>query len=217
MGIAGGGSASALAIANAAQVYSELGTGRGANGLWTSSGITSSSVAAKPGSMALGMEFNDTNSIGPASLGAPSGTAITTLFDGQTVANGDVFVKYTYAGDADLSGRVNAADYTLIDNAFNYNKTAVGTKISGWVNGDFNYDGLINGDDYTLIDNAFNTQGTTVSFAGISAGPSEMIATNTDQIAGSSSSAVPEPTTMSLLGIGAAGLMSRRRRKAQTQ
>ncbi len=82
----------------------------------------------------------------------------------------------------------------------------------GWFNGDFNYDGKINGDDYSLIDNAFNTQGS-VSLAGISAGPTEMIATNTSQIAGASVSAVPEPTTLGMLGIGAAGLLTRRRRR----
>ena len=121
--------------------------------------------------------------------------------------NTDVLMKYTYAGDADLSGTVTATDYMLIDNGFNSGGT-----LTGWRNGDFNYDGVINGDDYTLIDNAFNTQGTT-SFAGISAGPAEMIASNTDQIAGASSSAVPEPTTLSVVGIGAASLLMRRRRR----
>ena len=74
------------------------------------------------------------------------------------------------------------------------------------LNGDFNYDGAINGSDYTLIDNAFNSQGS-VSFAGVSAGPAEMIATNTDQIA------EPEPGTLSLITIGAIGLLNRRRRR----
>ncbi len=216
--VSGGGTAGPAAVANAAAVFSAISSARGTNGQWTGPGITSSSVASKFHTMALGMELNDTNSIGSASVsGTPSGTPITTTFDGQTVANGDVLVKYTYVGDADLSGRVSASDYTLIDSAFNYNKTAVGTKISGWVNGDFNYDGKIDGDDYSLIDNAFNTEGSSVSFAGISAGPAEMIASDTAQIAGSSSSAVPEPTALSLVGIGAVGLLRRRQRKARTQ
>jgi uncharacterized repeat protein (TIGR03803 family) len=74
-----------------------------------------------------------------------------TIFDGQTVTNTDVLVKYTYFGDTNLSGTVDANDYIAIDNGFN-------EKLTGWNNGDFNYDGVINGDDYTLIDNAFNTQ-----------------------------------------------------------
>ncbi len=77
-------------------------------------------------------------------------------FDGQSINAGDVVVKYTYYGDADLSGGVDAGDYALIDNGFNSQSGA--DPLTGWFNGDFNGDGKINGDDYTLIDNAFNEQ-----------------------------------------------------------
>ena len=68
-------------------------------------------------------------------------------FDGQPVADGAVLVKYTSVGDTDLSGVVDATDYLMVDNAFNYNQSNPSTPIAGWANGDFNYDGLINGDD----------------------------------------------------------------------
>ncbi len=100
-------------------------------------------------------------------------------------------MKYTYFGDANLDGVVNASDYTLIDNGFNSQTT--GPLLTGWFNGDFNYDGVINGDDYALIDNAFNTQGG-ISLASSSAGPAEMIATDTAQVA-----SVPEPGSLTLL------------------
>jgi hypothetical protein len=87
---------------------------------------------------------------------APVTTAGT--FDGQTVAVGDVLVKYTYYGDANLDGRVDGSDYTKIDAGFNSHGA-----VSGWSNGDFNYDGKIDGSDYTLIDNAFNTQGANIT------------------------------------------------------
>ena len=61
-------------------------------------------------------------------------------------------MKYTYYGDANLDGKVDASDYSLIDNGYL-------NHLTGWYNGDFNYDGVINGSDYTLIDNAFNMQG----------------------------------------------------------
>jgi hypothetical protein len=179
-------------------INSEVAQGRGTNGAWTSAGITSSAAALAPGKFALGAIVNDTNQT-PA--GALSGVPLKSTFDGQSVADGDVLVKYTYAGDANLDGVVNAADYLQIDSNF----TGGGT-LKGWFNGDFNYDGVVNGDDYTLIDNAFNTQGG-VSLSAISVGPAELIASDTEQVA------IPEPASLSLIGLAAGGLLMRRRRR----
>jgi autotransporter-associated beta strand protein len=121
-----------------------------------------------------------------------------TSFEGGTVSASDVLIKYTYYGDALLTGSVTTADYAAIDNGFL-------TRATGWQNGDFNYDGSVNGSDYTLIDNAFNTQGAQLL---------SQIASPTAQIAGSgASSAVPEPTSLGLLGITAMGLLGRRNRR----
>jgi hypothetical protein len=65
---------------------------------------------------------------------------------------------------------------------------------------------VVDGSDYTLIDNAYNTQGPTLG-----TNSAELIAGNTAQIAGGT--AVPEPTTIGLLGIGGVGLVGRRRRR----
>jgi hypothetical protein len=73
------------------------------------------------------------------------------LFSGQPIDASAVLVKYTYYGDANLSGAVNFDDYVAIDVGFNSGYT-------GWNNGDFNLDGMVNFDDYVLIDVAFNTQ-----------------------------------------------------------
>ncbi|MCY2952158.1 MAG: lamin tail domain-containing protein [Planctomycetota bacterium] len=62
-----------------------------------------------------------------------------------------VHVKYTWNGDANLDGLVNADDYFLIDSAFI-------SQAKGFYNGDFNYDDIINADDYFLIDSAFISQ-----------------------------------------------------------
>ncbi|MBC7784776.1 MAG: autotransporter-associated beta strand repeat-containing protein [Burkholderiales bacterium] len=55
---------------------------------------------------------------------------------------------------------------------------------TGWFYGDVNYDGVINGSDYALIDTGFSSQ----------TGP------------------LPEPAMLSLLGLGAMGMLRRRRR-----
>ena len=167
-----------------ATVTAEIASGY-SGGTWTGTGITSASAAGDTSHLhALGV--------------APVTTAGT--FDGAAVAVGDVEVKYTYYGDANLDGTVTAADYLQIDSGFN--SQGGGSPLTGWFNGDFNYDGKINGDDYTLIDNAFNTQGAQIS---------SVIATSTAQIAGVS--AVPEPATIGLLGIASAGMLARRRRR----
>jgi autotransporter-associated beta strand protein len=172
-------------------------------GKWNgSAGIVSSAAAADTTHLhALGIILNTAD----GSTTLYGGTL--PAFDGasQSAAT-DVLIKYTYYGDTNLDGKVDASDYSRIDAAYLADKSNP-TALTGWYNGDFNYDGVINGSDYTLIDNAFNTQGAYIASA---------IASPTDQIAGSdatSTSAVPEPASLGLLGIGATTLLSRRRRR----
>ncbi|CAN5526907.1 hypothetical protein BH09PLA1_BH09PLA1_12020 [soil metagenome] len=116
-------------------------------GAWDRAGLTSSSAAsATPKNKTLG-------TLTGAEFHQSQGASAT--FDGFTVANSDLLVKYTYYGDADLNGQVNFDDYSRIDAGFNNNRT-------GWFNGDFDYSGSVNFDDYSLIDNAFNTQSGTL-------------------------------------------------------
>jgi hypothetical protein len=149
---------------------------------WTGTGIQSSAAAS--------------NSKHLTALGVVPVTVAGT-FDGAPVAVGDVLVRYTYVGDANLDGKVDGSDYSLIDAGY-----AAHGALSGWAHGDFNYDGVIDGSDYALIDNAFNNQS-----APITAGSAAVVAAPAVQTA-----AVPEPAS---LGIAAAAavLASRRRRR----
>jgi autotransporter-associated beta strand protein len=162
------------------------------NGNWNSgAGIISSAAAADSAHLtALGIIQNSTN-------GNAGGPALYTSFDSASVSDTDVLVKFTYYGDANLTGTVDGSDYSRIDNGYL-------TGATGWFNGDFNYDGVVNGSDYTLIDNAFNTQGASLSV---------QIAAATAQVASTTTaSAVPEPAALGILGVGVAGLLARRRR-----
>jgi hypothetical protein len=123
---------------------------------------------------------------------ATAGDLGKTSFGGQSVLPTDVLVMYTYTGDANLSGKIDADDYFQIDS--HYSKSTNSAK--SWLNGDFNYDGKINGDDYFLIDNAFAGQG-----APFSSGP----------VAGGVS-AVPEPAGVAII-LSAALIGHRRRRR----
>jgi hypothetical protein len=169
------------------------------SGKWNgSSGIVSTTAATNVTYLtALGVIINDTG----ANKGASTGTSIYSTLDGASTIDGDVLVRYTYYGDANLSGTVDGSDYTLIDNGFN-------NHLTGWYNGDFNYDGIVDGSDYTLIDNAYNSQGATLGSS-----PTALIATPTFQITGGAASAVPEPMSTGLLSIGAIGALARRHRR----
>ncbi len=174
-----------------AGITTQIATGYNGGNWQGTTGITSS-TAQSTGNTALGIILNDDG----------SGNPLLSTFDGESVSTGDVLVKYTYFGDANLDGVVNGSDYTLIDNGFN-------NSLTGWNNGDFNYDGVINGDDYTLIDNSFNTQG--ASLAGIPPQSGGLIgAQETAQL---NSTTVPEPIGFGGIVFAAIGLISRRSRR----
>ena len=179
-------------------IYGQVLTGYGAGSWNGTTGITSTDAASNTRHLTtLGVILNDNGSGTP--LYGTNGTLATT-FGGVTPQDNDVLVKYVYFGDTNLDGKVDGTDYSRIDAAF-----ISGGTLTGWYNGDFNYDGVINGSDYTLIDNAFNTQGASLAAE---------VATATDQIAGgSTTAAVPEPTTLGLLGMGAVSLLGRRKRR----
>ena len=170
-------------------------TGRVDGDVVATGGIESTVAAADTTYLtAIGVIQNATN----------AGMRLYSTFDGHPVAATDVLLKYTYVGDANLDGKVDGSDYSLIDNAFIYNETHTTAPLTGWYNGDFNYDGVTDGSDYTLIDNAFNTQGASLATAVAES------ATTTAQIAGSGTAAVPEPATLGLMGFAAVGLLCRR-------
>jgi hypothetical protein len=102
------------------------------NGDWKGKGLTSSTAANDP---------SFTTALGTASA---SDVGLTS-FDGESVSPADVLVKYTYYGDADLSGSVNGDDESL---------ALFGLRQGGaphWEFGDFDYSGHVNGDDYSLF------------------------------------------------------------------
>jgi alpha-amylase len=173
------------------------------NGAWDGMGITSSTAATNP-----------LYTIGTILNTGPFGV-IHSIFEGIPADGNAILLKYTYYGDANLDGRVNGTDYSLIDTGYASQSTS--NPLTGWVNGDFNYDGVIDGSDYSLIDNAFNNQGAQQQ-AEIAQTLAD-VAVPTSEIAGSGSSvsigaaSVPEPTGMTLIGAAGAALLARRRRK----
>ena len=120
-------------------------------GSWDGSGIVTSE------SLAVGPNALTTLAVASAADALHLGPGATTSWDGESISDSDTLVKYTYAGDADLSGRIDADDYFAIDSGYAHPANP------SYASGDFNYDGAINGDDYFLIDSNYLAQ--TMTFA----------------------------------------------------
>jgi hypothetical protein len=121
-------------------------SGRTASRTWDGPGIVTSMADARSGRTTLGVA----EAAGLFRLAAGE----TRVWNGHTVDATTVIVKYTYAGDANLDGVIDAGDYGVIDNFVQV------PNASGYANGDFNYDGFIDAGDYGIIDNNIQAQGT---------------------------------------------------------
>jgi hypothetical protein len=114
------------------------------HGTWLGVGGMTSSAASgdATGQTALGYESN-------ASLGRSSFAGVSGL------TPNDVIVKYTYYGDADLSGAVTLDDFTLFLNGYQ----SLSPVASTWLTGDFDNSGGTTLDDFTLFLAAYQRQG----------------------------------------------------------
>jgi ELWxxDGT repeat protein len=128
----------------------------GVVGTWNGSTYDGISGLIRSGSIISSAIQSHSTALGVAGAGSILGIAGSQggTFDGETVSPGDVLVKFTYVGDANLDGKVNIDDYGRIDS--NVGQSGV---VFGWYNGDFNFDGKINIDDYGLIDSVIGAQG----------------------------------------------------------
>jgi hypothetical protein len=122
-------------------IQSYIASGFG-NGNWNGDGIISRQAAL------IAANNTDPHKTG---LGYAEASSLgITSFDGQSVSGSNVLVRYTYLGDLNLDGVVNALDFNQL--ATNYG--AANGKI--WVQGDFNYDGLTNSTDFSPLAVNFN-------------------------------------------------------------
>ena len=146
--------------------------------------------------------------VGTTTIGISDGATVlflgpteTGVFAGQTVTGASTISMYTWAGDVNFDGLVDASDYGIIDNYFQFPGT------TGYANGDFNYDGVIDAGDYGIIDNTFQLQGAPFDTSGVASSAASL----------SGVTAVPEPASLSVLAIGAAALLGRHRRREITR
>jgi hypothetical protein len=167
-------------------------TGRGGPGLgktWNGNGITSSAAAAAPSeSLSVGYAENATLPLGRY-----------TNFRGQSVDATSVLMRFTRTGDANLDGRVNDDDVTIVGAYYDPRR-----ENAAWALGDFDYNGFVDDDDVTLLGAFYNP----------SAAP---LAVSVDGGVALDAAAVPEPQSLILVVTGfavlAVGLWNRRRKR----
>src|SRR4051794_31461737 len=121
---------------------------------------------------------------------APGASPAQTLGLGPSGATG-ALIKYTFAGDASLDGKVDLTDFTVL--AANFNAT---TKL--WYQGDFNYDQKVDLTDFTLLASNFNQ-----TMSATTADPTTLAAT------------VPEPTACAWLLLTALTLATNSTRQSR--
>jgi hypothetical protein len=157
-------SSAATKTADFNRLYDQIKSGY-AGGAWTGTGITSSAAAASA-TFETGVSMVDNAIFG------------FTDFSGQTVNENSILLKYTYYGDIDVNGQVDADDLTIFANNFGKPSGA------GQVDGDIDFDADVDADDLTVFANNFGK------------GIGSPLATG-------ALAAVPEPTSMVLGGIAA--------------
>jgi fibronectin-binding autotransporter adhesin len=117
------------------------------------------------------------------------GLARFATFAGVAVSPTDTLVKYTYRGDTNLDGILDASDFNSV-------LSGITNALTGWDNGDINYDGVADAADYSLFLAAYTyylSSGTPLaSFT-------------------SPGAAIPEPASLALLAPALPLLLRRRR------
>jgi hypothetical protein len=120
-----------------------VGIGRGR---WTGTGIISGIAAAN------NAQSPEVWSIGYANNGSLPLGAYTT-YRGQPLDSTAVVIAFTVTGDANLDGKVDDNDVTIVSS--NYNLQAASPN---WSRGDFDFNGFVSDDDITLLGAIYNTQ-----------------------------------------------------------
>lgn len=160
-------------------------------GAWTGAGLTSSTAAADPVHHAVGYADGANNVV-------------------AGLVSGDELVKYTFAGDANLDGKVDVSDLGIL--ATNYGHLT-GQK---WDQGDFTYDNGVDVSDLGVLATNYGA-GTGMSAAQAAVQlQADLKFVESEDPAFAAAVGVPEPASVAGIGVACAGLLLGRRRRART-
>ncbi len=159
------------------------------NGAWNGHGIISSSAHTQTNGLTYSVGWADGND----GTGNVSG-----------LTSGQIELKYTLLGDANLDGNVNGSDFSIL--AANF-----GLGVTNWDQGNFLFGSSVNGSDFSALATNFGQGDSNASVT-----PADIAALDAFAAANGlpmpTIAAVPEPATLGLLALGSAATL----RRAQT-
>jgi autotransporter-associated beta strand protein len=169
-----------------ANIRSYIISGRN-GGTWTGTTGITSSVAALPANSHYAIGYAD------GADGVVSG-----------LSSGQIEIKYTLLGDADLAGSVTGNDFTIL-------VSHLGKLVTRWDQGDFDYDGSVTGNDFTAL---VSNIGKSATGADVVLPAADYAAIDAFAAANGLMADVPEPASAGLLLVAGFGMLARRRRAA---
>ncbi len=152
------------------------------NGGWNGTGIISSAAQTTQGGLRYGVGWAD---------GADN------VVSG--LSSGEIEVKYTLLGDANLDGVVNGSDFSILAANFGLGHT-------NWDQGNFLFSSSVNGADFAALAANFG-QGDNLSAVTVS--PADIAALDAFAAANGLLADVPEPVTLGPLALGALAIFAR--------
>jgi hypothetical protein len=146
-------------------IYSYLQSGYN-NGAWNGTGIISTSAQTPTNGLNYGLGYSDGKD------GVVSG-----------LSSGQIEVKYTLLGDANLDGTVNGTDFSILAGNF-------GLGYTNWDQGNFLFGSSVNGSDFSALSANFG-QGAVLPAVAIVEAPAAPVVTTSTTTSGATNT----PTT----------------------
>jgi hypothetical protein len=166
-------------------------------GAWNGPGIISTTAATEDatlGAPKYGIGFSDGND-------KINGHSIVV-----GIGSGQIELKYTLLGDANLDGTVNGSDFSILAGNF-------GQGYSNWDQGNFLYTPAVNGTDFSALAANFG-QGDSGADASVSSADIAALDAfaNANGLPLPTIAAVPEPASVGLIALTGIAALTRRRR-----
>jgi autotransporter-associated beta strand protein len=157
------------------------------NGGWNGTGIISSTAQTLNNGLVYGVGFAD------GADGVVAG-----------LSSGQIELKYTLLGDANLDGTVNGSDFSIL--AANF-----GLGVTNWDQGNFLYGSSVNGSDFSALATNFG-QGDNEADNGVT--PADVAALDAFAAANGLLADVPEPASVGVILSAAIGFLGFRVRRS---